>query len=163
KKEFPAAANVRVKAISRVFKWALEDLPASDRRRYGINANPARDVARLQPKKKGGHHTWTLEEIERFEKRHPVGTKAHLGMGLMIYCGGRRGDAVALGKQHARNGRLRYTQDKNSRRNPMVVDIAMPLDLQKVLEASQAAGITGDLTFLVNEYGRPFTAAGFGN
>jgi hypothetical protein len=39
----------------------------------------------------------------------------------------------------------------------------MPADLQRVLDASAAAGITGDLTFLVNEYGRPFTVAGFGN
>jgi integrase len=163
KKDYPEAANVRLKAISRVFKWAMEEISASERKRFGIVGNPARDVARLPPKNKGGFHTWTLDEIERFEKRHPIGTKAHLAMALMCYCGGRRGDAVALGRQHTRNGRLRYTQNKNSRRNPSVVDIAMPPDLQRVIEASQAAGITGDLTFLVNDYGRPFTAAGFGN
>ena len=163
KKTFPEAANVRIKAISRVFKWALEEVSAHDRKRYGIVGNPTRDVARLKPTNPGGHHTWTIEEIEQFEERHPIGTKAYLAMQLYIYCGGRRGDVVALGRQHTRNGRLRYTQDKNSRRNPVVVDIAMPADLQRVLDASQAAGITGDLTFLVNEYGRAFAAAGFGN
>jgi integrase len=159
----PEAANVRIKAISRVFKWALEELSAYDRKRHGITTNPARDVARLKPKNPGGHHTWTVEEIEAYEKRHPLGTRAHLAMTLFIYCGGRRGDVVALGKQHTRNGRLRYTQDKNSRRKPVVVDIAMPAELQRVIEASQAAGITGDLTFLVTEFGRPFSVAGFGN
>jgi integrase len=163
KKDYPEAANVRLKAISRVFKWALEDLSAYDRKRYGITGNPARDVARLKPKNPGGHHTWTVEEIEQYEERHPLGTKAHLAMTLFIYCGGRRGDVVALGRQHTRNGRLRYTQDKNSRRKPVVVDIAMPAELQRVIDASQTAGITGDLTFLVTEYGRPFGVAGFGN
>jgi hypothetical protein len=84
-------------------------------------------------------------------------------MQLFIYCGGRHSDVVALGRQHTRNGRLRYTQNKNGRRKPVVVDIAMPAELQKVIGASQAAGITGDLTFLVTEYGRSFRAAGSGN
>lgn len=118
-------------------------------------------MARLKSKNPDGHRTWTMEEIEQYEERHPVGTKAYLAMQLMLYCGGRRGDAVALGRQHCRNGRLRYTQQKNRARKPSVVDIAMPTALQRVLEASQA--ITGDLTFLVTEYGRPFSAAGFGN
>jgi len=159
KKDFPEAANVRIKAISRVYKWALEELSAYDRKRYGVAANPARDVSRLKPKNKNGHHTWTLEEIERFEECHPLGTKAHLAMTLLLYCGGRRGDVVGLGRQHTRNGRLRYTQDKNRNRNPITVDIAMPLALQRVIDASPA----GDLTFLVTTYGRPFTVPGFGN
>jgi integrase len=163
KKAFPEAANVRVRAIRRVFKWALEEVSAHERKRHGITGNPARDVARLKPKNKGGHRTWTLEEIEKFEKRHPIGTKPHLALALLIYCGGRRADAVDLGKQHVRNGRLRYVQQKNRNRNPSTVDIAMPSDLQRVIDASQAAGITGDLTFLVNELGRPFSAAFFGN
>jgi integrase len=163
KKDYPEAANVRLKAISRVYKWAFEELSTQTRKLYGIVDNPVRNVARLKPKNPGGFHTWTVEEIERYEQRHPSGTKAYLAMQLFIYCGGRRADVVALGRQHTRNGRLRYTQNKNSRRKPVVVDIAMHAELQKVIDASQAAGITGDLTFLVTEYGRPFRAAGFGN
>jgi hypothetical protein len=45
----------------------------------------------------------------------------------------------------------------------VVVNIAMPPELQRVVDASQAAAITGDLTFLVNDYGQPFAKAGFGN
>ena len=157
KKEFPEAANVRVKAIRRVFKWAIDEEVG------GLTTNPARDVSRFKSKNPGGHHTWTIEEIEQFEKRHPLGTKANLAMMLMIYCGGRRGDVVRLGRQHTKGGRLRYVQDKNNRRNPVTVDIAMPAELQRVLDASQEAGITGDLTYLVNDYGRPFSVAGFGN
>jgi integrase len=157
KQAVPEAANVRVKAIRRVFKWAIEEEIG------GVTVNPARDVSKLEPKRKGGHRGWAVEEIEKYEERHPIGTKAHLAMTLLLYCGGRRGDVVTLGKQHARNGRLRYTQEKNRSRNPVVVDIAMPAELQRVLDASEAAGITGDLAFLVNEYRHPFAKAGFGN
>jgi hypothetical protein len=104
KADVPEAANARLKAISRVFKWALEELPAYDRKRYGVTGNPTRDVARLKLKHQGGHQTWTVEEIEAFEKRWSVGTRAHLAMTLMLYCGGRRADVVALGKQHTHAG-----------------------------------------------------------
>jgi hypothetical protein len=63
KKDLPEAANVRIKAISRVFKWGLEEISAHERKRHGITGNPARDVARLKSKNPGGHHTWTIEEI----------------------------------------------------------------------------------------------------
>jgi hypothetical protein len=76
KKVFPEAANVRIKAIRRIFKWAIDEEVG------GITVNPARDVSRLKPKRQGGHHTWTIEEIEQFEKRHPIGTKAHLALSL---------------------------------------------------------------------------------
>jgi hypothetical protein len=115
---------VRLKTISRFSKCALEEISASECKRYGIIGNSARDVGRLTFKNKKGFHTWILEEIECFEQRHPLGSKAHLTMTLIIYCGGRRGDVVARGRQHTRNRRLRYTQNKNSRRNPVVVDIA---------------------------------------
>ena len=153
KKGFPEGANVRIKAIRRIFKWAIEEEIGD------ITANPARDVARLRPTRQGGHHTWSLQEIEQFEERHPLGTKAHLALTLLVYSGGRRGDVVTLGGQHVGNGRLRYTQEKNRRRNPVTVDIAIPADLQRAIEATRI----GDLTFLVTEYGRPFAKGGFGN
>jgi hypothetical protein len=56
-----------------VSKRALEKISARERKRYGITCNPARDVARLKPKNPGGHHTWSIEEIERYEERHPIG------------------------------------------------------------------------------------------
>lgn len=40
----------------------------------------------------------------------------------------------------------------------MTLELPVIPALQKVIDASR----TGDLTFLVTEYGRPFTAAGFG-
>jgi integrase/recombinase XerD len=76
-----------------------------------------------------------------------------------IYTGGRREDAVRLGPQHVRNRRIRFRQAKNEHRTPIDIDIP----LHPELEATIAAVPSGHLTFLVTEFGRPFTPAGFGN
>jgi integrase len=148
----PEAANVRIKAIRRLFTWAMEDeVP-------GVTSNPARDVKYLRGRQ-GGHHSWTVDEVEQYEKRHPVGTTARLALALLLYTGQRRSDVVLFGKQHVRNGWLRFTQHKNRNRKPITLDLPILPALQEIIDASR----TGDLTFLVTEYGQPFTANGFGN
>jgi len=48
-----------------------------------------------------------------------------------------------------------------ARRNRRPITLELPIlpVLQRIIDAST----TGDLAFLVNEYGQPFTANGFGN
>jgi integrase len=146
----PEAANGRVKALRRVFAWAIEeDLVAN---------NPARDVAFLKGPP-GGHHSWTVEEVRQYEKRHPVGTRARLAFALLLYTGQRRSDVVLFGRQHLREGWLSFTQQKNRHRKPVTLQLPVLPVLQGVIDRSP----TGDLTFLVTEFGRPFTANGFGN
>lgn len=150
KKDFPAAANNRVKVIRRAFKWAIEnELVAS---------NPAREVPPLRMRA-GGHHAWTPEEIAQYQHRHPIGTPAALALALLRYTGQRRADVVRFGRQHVREGCLKFTQNKNRNRNPVSLELPILPDLQRIIDASP----TGELTFLVTEQGRPFTAAGFGN
>jgi hypothetical protein len=48
---------------------------------------------------------------------------------------------------------------KGRNRDPLTVDIPLNPELQSVIDASP----TGDLTFLITEQGRPFTAPGFTN
>ncbi len=50
------------------------------------------------------------------------------------------------------------SQAKNEHRNPIDLDIPLHPDLATVIEATP----TRHLTFLVTEYGRPFSVAGFG-
>lgn len=152
KSGLPEAANARVKAIRQVFAWALEEEWS------GARANPARDVAYVRSGSTG-HHSWTVEEVAQYEARHPIGTTARLALALLLLTGVRRSDVVRLGRQHARDGWLRFTQTKGARRAPMAIEIPILPELQRILDASQV----GDLTFLVNSFGVPFTAAGFGN
>jgi integrase len=68
---------------------------------------------------------------------------------------------VTLGKQHVKDGWLRFIPEKSRKQTKRAVLSEKPwlLVLDRVVRASP----TGDLTFLVTEFGKPFTAAGFGN
>jgi site-specific recombinase XerD len=44
--------------------------------------------------KAGSIHTWTEAEIEQFEQRHPVGSRARLAMALLLYTGQRATSCV---------------------------------------------------------------------
>ena len=151
KADFPQAANGRIKAVRRVFTWAIENEIAN------VTMNPARDVAYMRSASQG-YHTWTVAEVERYERRHPVGTKARLALALLLYTGTRRSDVVLLGRQHLRGGWITFTAQKNRRRKPITIELPMLPALQAIIDASS----TGDLTFLMTDYGKPFTPAGFG-
>ena len=90
----PDAANNLLKALKQVFKFAVE---------YNhLEADPTIGVSKLKSKNKDGHHAWTLEEVERFEDAHSVGTTARLALALLLYTGQRRSDVVRMGAQHIR-------------------------------------------------------------
>jgi integrase len=150
KAETPAAANTRVKALRALFRWAVEAEEAPH--------DPTRDVRLIRYTEKG-YHSWSLEEVRAYEERHPVGTKARLAMAVLLYTTGRREDVVRLGPQHRRDGRIQYRQAKNEHRSPVDLDIPLHDDLKTIIDATPSS----HLTFLVTEYGRPFTPAGFGN
>lgn len=94
--------------------------------------NPAREIGYLKGKP-GGFHSWTVEEVERFEARHPVGTKARLAIVLLLYTGQRRSDIVQFGRQHVREGWLRFTQRKNARNKPITLELPA---LQRVIDVT---------------------------
>ena len=56
-----------------------------------LHPNPARDVAFLR-RKSPGKHTWTEDEIARFEARWPVGSKPRLAVALLLYTAQRRSE-----------------------------------------------------------------------
>jgi len=146
----PAAANNRRKYLSSMFGWAVE---------HGLlRFNPAREVRTIRYAT-AGFHSWTVDEVRQFEARHPVGSKARLALALLLFLGPRRGDVVTLGRQHQRDSWLRFVPKKTryKRLEPSEKPI-LP-----VLADIIARSPTGDLTYLVTEYGNPFTASGFGN
>ncbi|WP_235884675.1 tyrosine-type recombinase/integrase [Bradyrhizobium frederickii] len=151
KTETPAAANQRLKALRALFTWANEAEETS--------VNPTIGVRKLKYQS-DGHHTWTDDEIQRFHERHPLGSQARLALDLLRYTTGRREDAPRLGRQHVRDGRIRFRQAKNEHRNPVDIDIPVHPALA---ESIAAAKVTSNMTFLLTEFGKPFTANGFGN
>jgi hypothetical protein len=63
--------------------------------------HPTLGVKKLKYASKG-HHTWTAEEIEQFNQRHPIGTQARRALDIIRYTSGRREDAPRPGRQHIR-------------------------------------------------------------
>jgi integrase len=103
-------------------------------------------------------HSWTIEEVLQFEKRHAIGTKARLALALLLYTGQRRSDVVAFGRQHIKSAWITFTQVKNRKRKPITLSIPVPPELKAIIDATPS----GSLTFLVTSFGKP-TASGFGN
>lgn len=146
----PGAARNRLKALRALFRWAVEADEAPH--------DPTMGVRHISYATKG-HHTWSIDEVEAFEQRHPIGTKARLAFAVLLYTSWRREDAVRLGSQHVRDGRIKYRQAKNEHRSPVDMDIPLHPDLAAVIRATPSA----HLTYLVTDWGKPFTANGFGN
>ena len=80
-------------------------------------------------------------------------------MALMLYTACRRGDVTRLGPQHVQDGRLNYRQMKNRKRKPNDLSIPVHEDLKRIIDETPRK----HMTFLVTEYGKPFSVAGFGN
>ena len=152
KADVPDGANNTVKAIRAAFKWATH--PEVNLAPH----NPARDVSYIATSSEG-FHTWTVGEVLRFIERHPAGSKAYLALCLLLFAGGRRSDAVVFGRQHLQGSWLRYTQHKGRNSKPMTLEVPMLPVLRVAIEACPSQ----NLTFLVTEYGKPFTSNGFGN
>lgn len=141
----PEAANGYLKAFRGLFKFAVE-------REY-MTADPSAGIKKVRHRT-DGFHTWTIEEVRQYEARHPVGTKARLALSLLLYTGQRRGDVVRMGRQHVDAGLLRVVQGKTA--------AALQLPVLPILADVIAQSPCGDLTYLVTQWGKPFTAAGFG-
>lgn len=149
----PGAANDMLKTLRRVLAYGLEsEYP-------GLKFNPARDV-KLFKAPTDGFIPWTLEHVQQFERRHPVGTKARLALALLLYTGQRRSDVVTFGPALLKDGWLTFTQYKNRNRNPVTLSLPVVPELRSVIDATE---VVGTKTWLVTEYGKPFTANGFGN
>ena len=143
----PTAANKLRKQLKRLMRYAVRLKMRAD--------NPLDDT--MPMKVTGtGYHTWTEDEIARFQAAHPIGTKARLAFELMLWTGQRLSDIIRISRQHMSDGKVDVVQDKTGRA------LRLPVP-QQLLEAIVATRNTGPFTLLVNDYNRPFTPAGFGN
>jgi integrase len=146
KADTPEAANNLLKVLRVLLAHAVDvDMIAS---------NPAIDVQRYASKGEG-IHTWTEHEVAQFETHHAAGTKARLALALMLYIAARRSDAVRFGWQHVQGDTITFRQHKTD--TPLIIPIHP--ELMHVLAATPRT----NLTFLTTQFGKPFTAAGFGN
>lgn len=142
-----AATNLR-KQLHRLFTYA--------KKLKWITSNPVEDADRVGKTRIAGRHTWTEAEIAQYQRHHALGTKARLAMEIVLWTGMRRGDAKSFGPKHIVRGKINFLASKNQ------MDLWLPIapDLKRAIAAMPSVGIS---TYLVNEHGRPFSKAGFGN
>ncbi len=145
----PGTANNMVKAIRQVYEYAC-DMEL-------VEVNPAWKIPSLHSG--NGFHPWTLGEVQRYEDFHAEGTKARMTLALLLYTCQRRSDIVQLGRQHEHLGRLEFTQFKGRKKHPIRLSIPIISELRRILDLSP----TGDMTYLVTSFNKPFTANGFGS
>jgi integrase len=146
----PGAQNEVVRALSAMFSWAVDNDIA------GVSINPAAKIKLLHSG--DGFHTWTVDEVRRFEAKHPAGTKARLMMHLALYTGLRLNNIATLGRQHIRNGVLRIRPNKTVKTSGVTVEVPILPVLQTTINESPV----GNLTFLVTEFNKPFSVKGLG-
>ena len=143
----PAAQRNLLRVLRSLLKVAVKAKLRRD--------NPALGIE-LDTIKTAGYHSWTEDELRKYEDRHPVGSKARLALDLLLYTAQRRTDVIALGPANLRNGRFTYTASKNGAE----MDIPVAPPLAATIAATPMIGVK---TYLVTDYGNPFTPAGFGN
>lgn len=147
KNEKPESANLLRKVLRGMMTHAVE---------VGLRADdPTRDVRAIRSKT-DGFHSWTDEEISKFEEHHAIGTRARLAFALLLYTGQRRSDVVCMGRQHVNNGAIKVRQLKTG------VELNIPIH-SALAETIAGTRLIGTATFLTTQFGRAFAAAGFGN
>lgn len=142
----PSAANNLKKRLGQLFQFAIL---------IGLRRdNPAR-VVRAHRIRSGGHRTWGEAEIALYESTHAVGTKARLAFDLALYTLQRKSEVRIMGPQHVIGDKIRIRQLKTGKQ--------LLIPIHPNLARSIAATECGHLTFVVSEWGAPFTDGGFGN
>ncbi len=122
--------------------------------RDGIRDDDPTHGVRPLPIKTSGYRTWTETDIEAFEAKHPIGSRARLALALLLYTAQRRSDVIRLGRQHVRDGLIHIRQQKTGA--PLTIPVHPAL--AEAIEATPS-----DLTFLTTATGKPFSASGFSN
>jgi integrase len=126
-----------------------------------IAEDPSVGVSRIKMKSTGGFTPWNEEHVAKFEAVHPVGSQARLALALYLNLGVRKSDVVRIGPRSIRNGELTdFQPQKTSTTGGKAITVPLLEETKRILAATP---ITGTDSFLVTSFGKPYSAAGFGN
>lgn len=121
----PAQANVVRAVLNKIMQYAVNkewrrDNPITGTERYKI----------------GTHHTWTDEELKKFEDRWPLGTRERLAYALLLYTGQRVGDVIRMTRRDIVDGYIHVVQEKTG------ADLQIPIhpNLLAAIKATPSKG-----------------------
>lgn len=142
-----AAAKRLREVLLRLFECAVSE--------EMIDANPVIKSSEVVHNAKG-FYAWTEADIAKFRAYWPLGTKARLAIELMLWTGARRGNAHTM--PPPANGRFKAIAVKTGKE----INMHVTGQLKAAIDA-MAPGEIGTETLIVTSYGKPYSAAGFGN
>jgi integrase len=143
----PTQARHFLDTMRHLFRWALDA--------GHVKTDPTSDVKSPARPKTGGFPVWTEDDVERYEARWLIGAKERVWLGVLLYTGLRRGDAVRLGRQHVRDGVATLRTEKTG--------VTVTIPILPVLEEILQAGPCADLAFVCGKNRGPLTKESFGN
>ncbi|MEN2786565.1 tyrosine-type recombinase/integrase [Sphingomonas qilianensis] len=123
--------------------------------------NPVESSDRIKVaagEKSTGYHAWSEAEIAQYRAFHALGTRPRLALEILLWSGQRRGDAYLFGDQHIVDCRIELKQKKGGKQLGLLI---MP-QLRAAIEAMPPR-LPEATAFLLTDWGRPYTSAGFGN
>ena len=147
----PSQARHFLDIMRSMFRWATDALPDH------VKVDPTIGVKNPRDKKGTGFPVWTEADIDAYQARWPVGTRERVWLDVLLYTGLRRGDAVALGRQHVRNGVATLRTEKSQGK------VTVTLPILPVLALTLAAGPCAVLAFICGANGKPLVKESFGN
>lgn len=145
----PAQARNFLDTMRGLFRWAMDA--------NHVRLDPTAGVKNPARRRGGGFPVWTEDDITRYEKRWPLGTKERVWLDVLAYTGLRRGDAVRLGPGHVRGGIAALTTEKSQD------DVVVTIPILPILQATLDAGPVGTNTFICGKNGNALTKESFGN
>ncbi len=146
KAETPGAANKLLRTLKMLMKFAIDEEMRADDPTLGVR--PLKVPG-------DGFVAWSEDDIEKFEAKHPVGSKARLAFALCLFTAQRRSDVIRMGRQHIRDNLIAVRQQKTG----TYLEIPIHPELANIIDAIPRE----NMTLLLNEHGGPFKPASFGN
>lgn len=156
KRKAESGRTVGGQVAARKLRKELLRLFAYAKKLKWISTNPVEEAEKVGQAKLKGYYPWTEDDIAAYQKRHPFGTKPRLALEILLWTGQRRGDGRLFGPKHIVNGKINYQSGKTG----AALWLPVASDLRRAIDAMPSVGIS---TYIVTEYGKPFTNVGFGN
>jgi integrase len=140
----PGAANDVLKKLRVLLRFAMANGQIRFDPTIGIKGFAEGEIA-----------TWTEDEIEQFKQRWPAGTPERMAFALLLYTGQRRSDVVRMSWRDIDGNAIRVIQQKTGTK----VKIPLHPQLRRLIDDWPKRHVV----VLATAYGKPFSAAGFGN
>jgi integrase len=140
----PGSANDLLKKIRTLIKFAIDAGWRTDDPTLRIKAFPEHEF-----------HTWTEDEIARYEERWPIGSRERTAFALHLYTGQRRADVARMAWTEVAGNAISVVQGKTGAR--------LTIPLHPHLSAALRAWPRKHMVILTTAFNRPFSSAGYGN